>query len=236
MNRFNQTAQRVPSIVLKAMLWGVALGVACLVHPYLGLAGLVLFAVWLVRGHRAPDPNWDPNVHGENAYQILGVDGRADGAAIRRAFRRLQQEYHPDAAAPDRKAEATAVFIRIGRAYELLSDREKRFQYDGLIEDLEGRIPPFTEAYNRIKDEDKHPLYAVYDALYGDRRDGRGPDEDDPAVSEPPAAGPTGAPAEAPAASEPAGPAVEVEMPEAVREALGLPPAAGKGARGGPPP
>jgi hypothetical protein len=253
MNQFRQVARRTPNAACLGAFWVLLLVIAISVHRYVGLAVLfapIVLALWW---WSAPAPKGVPNVRGENAYQILGVTPNADAATIRRAFRRLQQEYHPDAAPADRKAEATELFIRIGRAYELLSDREKRFQYDGLIHDLDGGTPPFAEAYDRIKDEDKHPIYAEYDALYGDRRDVRDPDEEDePAPEERPdgipVEPPVPAPVEArtdvpepsrPAAEggEPAGPAVEVEMPEAVREALGLPPTAPKVPRdGGTPP
>jgi DnaJ domain len=229
MDKFYQLWRRgIGLLLVMGFLTGVVV-IGFAVHQIVGWAAVGLILAWMVWVGRRPDRDWDPDVRGENAYQILGVSKSADAATLRRAFRRLQQQYHPDAAPADRKAEATALFIRIGQAYELLAEQEKRFQYDGLIHDLDGRIPPFTEAYERIKDEDKHPIYAEYDALYGDRRrvgPGSEDEHSEPAArdtAQAPAPPPVGSEA-GPGPGEPAGPALEVEMPEAVREALGLPP------------
>ena len=141
------------------------------IHPILGLIVIALTCVgWPIRLYQKTRRNWSPNVRGENAYQILGVGKYADTPTIRRAFRSLEAQYHPDTVPPERKAEATLLFIRINQAYELLTDTEKRFQYDGLLEALDGRIPPFEDTYQRIKDEDKHPIYAAYDAMYPPER------------------------------------------------------------------
>jgi curved DNA-binding protein len=62
-------------------------------------------------------------------YEVLGVARDADQAAIRRAYRRLAREYHPDLNS-DRDAEER--FKELGEAYEVLSDAEKRERYDRL--------------------------------------------------------------------------------------------------------
>lgn len=59
-----------------------------------------------------------------NLYDILGVDKKADGAAIKRAFRRKAQKAHPDRGGSD--AEMSAV----NRAYGILSDQVARERYD----------------------------------------------------------------------------------------------------------
>jgi curved DNA-binding protein len=63
-------------------------------------------------------------------YDILGVSRDADEKEIRRAFRRLAREYHPDVNPGDPEAEEK--FKEINEAYEVLSDPEKRNKYDQL--------------------------------------------------------------------------------------------------------
>ena len=61
-------------------------------------------------------------------YQILGVDREAGPDEIKKAFRRLARESHPDANQDDPTAEAR--FREIAEAYEVLSDPQKRARYD----------------------------------------------------------------------------------------------------------
>src|SRR5579875_4052955 len=62
----------------------------------------------------------------ENYYAILGVPADADQETIKRAYRQLARRYHPDLAGP----EGATQMKRINRAYDVLSDPEKRQQYD----------------------------------------------------------------------------------------------------------
>ncbi len=61
-------------------------------------------------------------------YEILSVERTADGDEIKRAYRRLAMKYHPDRNPDDPDAEAK--FKEAAEAYEVLSDPEKRRQYD----------------------------------------------------------------------------------------------------------
>ncbi len=61
-------------------------------------------------------------------YEVLGVSRDADGATVKKAFRRLARELHPDVNAHDPEAEAK--FKEAAEAYEVLSDDERRRQYD----------------------------------------------------------------------------------------------------------
>ena len=61
-------------------------------------------------------------------YEILGVARDASGDEIKRAYRTLAREHHPDVA--DDKAKAEHHFKEINEAYEVLSDPNKRAQYD----------------------------------------------------------------------------------------------------------
>lgn len=61
-------------------------------------------------------------------YQILGVSRKADEKEIKKAFRKLARQHHPDVNAGDKRAEDR--FKDINEAYEVLSDPEKRAKYD----------------------------------------------------------------------------------------------------------
>jgi len=63
-------------------------------------------------------------------YSILGVSENATEAEIKKTFRGLAKKYHPDANRGDKDAEKR--FKEISEAYEVLSDKEKRAQYDEL--------------------------------------------------------------------------------------------------------
>lgn len=60
-------------------------------------------------------------------YKILGVDRKASQDEIKKAYRRLAKQYHPDV---NKTAEAEEKFKSIGEAYEVLKDPEKRQTYD----------------------------------------------------------------------------------------------------------
>jgi curved DNA-binding protein len=61
-------------------------------------------------------------------YDILGVSRNADEKEIKKAYRKLAQKYHPDKNPND--AEAERKFKEVNEAYTVLSDAEKRQQYD----------------------------------------------------------------------------------------------------------
>jgi len=63
-------------------------------------------------------------------YQILGVARTASEADIKKSFRKLAREYHPDVAKDKKKAEEK--FKEINEAYEVLGDSAKRKKYDEL--------------------------------------------------------------------------------------------------------
>ena len=66
-----------------------------------------------------PRPDYD---------KMLGVDKRASAEEIKKAYRKLARQYHPDRNPDDKNAEAR--FKEISQAHDVLGDPEKRKQYD----------------------------------------------------------------------------------------------------------
>jgi len=63
-----------------------------------------------------------------NYYKILGVNKNASDENIKKSYRKLAMKYHPDHAKGNKSAEEK--FKKISEAYAVLSDKEKRKQYD----------------------------------------------------------------------------------------------------------
>jgi DnaJ-class molecular chaperone len=76
----------------------------------------------------------------DDLYAVLGVSRDASGDDIKKAYRKLAKKYHPDLNPGDRAAEE--IFKKIQAANNLLSDPEKRKQYDAGEIDAEGNETP----------------------------------------------------------------------------------------------
>lgn len=63
-------------------------------------------------------------------YEVLGVPRAASPEAIKKAYRRLAMQCHPDRVPADRKEAAEEKFKEVSEAYEVLADQEKRALYD----------------------------------------------------------------------------------------------------------
>ena len=68
------------------------------------------------------------DLYEKDYYAILGVDKNADGATIKKKYRQLARELHPDKTRGDKKLEDR--FKEVSEAYDILSDDKKRAEYD----------------------------------------------------------------------------------------------------------
>jgi len=95
-------------------------------------------------------------------YEILNVPPDATQEEIKQAYRRLAREYHPDVRREDPAAEER--FKEINEAYQVLSDPEKRAQYDRM---LRGGLEPIPEEFGFPS-----PFEDLFDAFFGRVRTG----------------------------------------------------------------
>src|SRR3954447_26409661 len=78
-------------------------------------------------------------------YEVLGVKRDASESELRRAYRKLAKQFHPDLN-PGKK-EAEVKFKAINAAYDLLSDKEKRARFDRGEIDASGAERPDRRFY-----------------------------------------------------------------------------------------
>src|ERR1700752_1103477 len=92
-------------------------------------------------------------------YEILGVERKADDEEIKRAYRRLAMQYHPDRNVGDKEAEDK--FKEAAEAYEILRDPDKRQRYDRYGHaGLEGlNFPHFNDAQS---------VFDIFGDLFGE--------------------------------------------------------------------
>src|SRR5688572_13831335 len=79
-------------------------------------------------------------------YKALGVDKNADQKAVRKAFRRLAREFHPDV---NKRTGAEDRFKEINEAYQVLNDPAKRAQYDQIYDAYKNGGVPLQDLFGR---------------------------------------------------------------------------------------
>jgi molecular chaperone DnaJ len=96
---------------------------------------------------------------GRDYYEVLGVPRDADDTTIKKAFRRLARELHPDVNKHDPDAEDK--FKEAAEAYEVLSDSERRATYDRYGREglRSGGYAPNFEAFGSVSD--------IFEAFFG---------------------------------------------------------------------
>lgn len=103
-------------------------------------------------------------------YKVLDVNRDASQDDIKRAYRRLAKQYHPDANPDDPTAETR--FKEVNEAYEVLSNAEKRAQYDRFGENWQhyqgfnGQGQP-GGAYQYQQNVDVDDLSSIFESLFG---------------------------------------------------------------------
>ena len=113
------------------------------------------------------------DLYEKDYYQILGVTKSADSAAIKKQYRKLARELHPDKTKGDKKLEDR--FKAVSEAYDILSDDKKRREYDDAREAFKsGRVPPgfnggdFSDLFG--------PGGDIFSTLFGGARQRHGAD------------------------------------------------------------
>src|SRR5580704_9239599 len=108
---------------------------------------------------RFTDPKMSMAIQKRDYYEVLGVRRDADPEEIKRAYRRLAMEHHPDRNVGN--AEAEERFKEAAEAYEVLHDPDKRQRYDRYGHaGLEGmNVPHFN---------DSQSVFDLFGDLFGD--------------------------------------------------------------------
>jgi molecular chaperone DnaJ len=104
-------------------------------------------------------------------YETLGISRDASADEVKKAYRKLARQYHPDANPGDASAEER--FKEVQAAYDVLSDPEKRKRYDRLGS-ANGRVGPGGFNFEGFDISDLGDLGDIFGGLFGSRGGARG--------------------------------------------------------------
>lgn len=85
----------------------------------------------------------------ENCYDVLGVNRDATPQEIKKAYRKLAREMHPDSHSAEKEDEQQAKFIRVATAYETLKDEETRNEYNSMLDNPDQIYRHYYRYYRR---------------------------------------------------------------------------------------
>jgi molecular chaperone DnaJ len=119
------------------------------------------------------------DLYEKDYYQILGVTKSADATAIKKQYRKLARELHPDKTKGDKKLEDR--FKAVSEAYDILSDDKKRREYDDAREAYKsGRINPNVQGGQGFNGGDFTDMFGpgadIFSTLFGGARQRHGAD------------------------------------------------------------
>ncbi len=108
------------------------------------------------------------DLYEKDYYAILGVDKKADGGTIKKKYRQLARELHPDKTKGDKKLEDR--FKEVSEAYDILGDDKKRAEYDQAREMFKSGA--FRQGANQFSGDFSDLLNGgdIFSQIFGGRR------------------------------------------------------------------
>lgn len=98
-----------------------------------------------------------------NYYQILGLQRDVSQEEIKKAYRRIAKQYHPDSNPGNREAEKK--FKEASEAYEVLSNEEKRENYDHKLTKEWNKPKPTKTAENKTTVKQPFPFFSTEESF-----------------------------------------------------------------------
>ena len=98
-----------------------------------------------------------------NYYQILGLQRDVSQEEIKKAYRRIAKQYHPDSNPGNREAEKK--FKEASEAYEVLSNEEKRKNYDHKLTAEWNKPKPTKTAENKTTVKQPFPFFSTEESF-----------------------------------------------------------------------
>ena len=98
-----------------------------------------------------------------NYYQILGLQRDVSQEEIKKAYRRIAKQYHPDSNPGNREAEKK--FKEASEAYEVLSNEEKRKNYDHKLTTQWNKPKPTKTAENKTTVKQPFPFFSTEESF-----------------------------------------------------------------------